>query len=334
MTRTAGKSRKPFIFLLPLSIILTAAGIWLWEAYSETSYLRASEPVADGALSGQANPHTGLSVPTCITKIEDTYFIVDCYHDQILYSDSLSAPIRDWRVMTDQLSRGHTLAGDGVVYLADDTENHSILVFEKEGGGFRLTQSFPEIGVRPHFVVYDEKTELFYALSSMTGEIFVFDRLKDSSRVVLRDVRRIEKLSGVYVRSFTILEDEIYFVSGNSSIIRARLSDLQILEEYPVGPEIAGMVQLARIGDYFYITVSTDAAGSQEYATILRTRDLHGLAEGGYEDVYSTFIGGGTPYYIGSFDGHYYLTEHRLPGHSIWQFDVSENQIENVKLLY
>ncbi len=334
MTGKFKQPHRPLSLLLFLSVLLTAAGIWLWKENKAPLYLRPSEPVADGPLSDAANPHTGLSVPTCITKIEDTYFMVDCYHDQILYSDSLSAPIQDWRVMTDQISRGHTLAGDGVVYLADDTEGHSILVFEKEGDGFRLTQRFPQIGVRPHFVVYDEKTELFYALSSMTGEIYVFDRLKDSSQVVLLDVRRIEKLNGVYVRSFTILEDEIYFVSGNSSIIRARLSDLHILEEYPVGPEIAGMVQLARIGDYFYITVSTDAAGSQEYATILRTRDLHDLAGGGYEDVYAAFVGGGTPYYMGSFDGHYYLTEHRLPGHSIWQFDVSENRIENVKLLY
>jgi len=45
-------------------------------------------------------------------------------------------------------------------------------------------------------------------------------------------------------------------------------------------------------------------------------------------------VGGGTPYYMGSFDGHYYLTEHRIPGCSIWQFDVVENEIRNVTLLY
>ena len=75
--------------------------------------------------------------------------------------------------------------------------------------------------------------------------------------------------------------------------------------------------------------------GSQDYATILRTsgsgRSSH-PAE--YEDVYSYFVGGGTPYYMGSFDGHYYLTEHRIPGCSIWQFDVIENEITDVTLLY
>ncbi len=321
------------LFLLCLSI----AGISYQEsAPDQDFYLRPSIPVAAAAAprSGQANPYPTLSVPTCITKLMDTYFIVDCYHDQIIYSDSLSRPLKEWRVMTDQISRGHTLASDGLVYLADDTENHSILVFEKAGSEFRLTQRFPEIGIRPHFVVYDENTALFYALSSMTGEIYVFERLTDSTQVVLKDIRRVDSLNGVYVRSFTILEDEIYFVSGNSSILRARLSDLEILEEYPEGEEIAGMIQMEKIEEDYYITVSTDLYGSQDYATILRTPDLHSLATGGYEDLYSLFIGGGTPYYIGYMDGHYYLTEHRIPRHSVWQFDVEGREIHNIKTVY
>ena len=72
----------------------------------------------------------------------------------------------------------------------------------------------------------------------------------------------------------------------------------------------------------------------RDYATFIRTKDLHSLAGGDYEDIYSYFIGGGTPYYITSFDGHYYLTEHRLPGHSVWQFDVEDNEIVNVISVY
>lgn len=43
-----------------------------------------------------------------------------------------------------------------------------------------------------------------------------------------------------------------------------------------------------------------------------------------------TLSAAGPPYYITSFDGHFYLTEHRIPGHSVWQFDVEENEIVNV----
>ena len=329
--------KKAPLFLLPACLLLfCATAVFLLFQVKSRHYIRAAEAVSASAAQPETeiNPFSSLSVPSCITRIGEDYFIVDTYHDQIICSDSLTRPLTEWRVVTDQITRGHTIAGDGTVYLADDTENNRVLVLEKKDGKFLLTQEFAAIGTRPHYVVYDEKTERFYAYSSMTGELYVFRRLKDSSQVVLEDIRSIEKLNGVYVRSFTIMGDEIYFVSGNSTIIRARLSDLSILEEYPVTAEIAGMIQLEKIQDYYYITISTDAAGSQDYATILRTSDLHALASGEYEDVYSYFVGGGTPYYMGSFDGHYYLTEHRIPGCSIWQFDVIENEITNVTLLY
>ena len=329
--------KKKLCMILLLICLLSASGAaFLFLFRKDSPVIRVSRTVSgsDARPQSARNPFSFLSVPSCVARIGDDYFIVDTYHDQILFSDSLSRPLDEWGVVTDQIRRGHTIAGDGTVYLADDTENNRILILEKKDGAFLLTQEFTDIGIRPHYVVYDEGTERFYAYSSMTGELYVFRRLPDSSQVVLEDIRSIEKLNGVYVRSFSILGDEIYFVSGNSSIIRAKLKDLSILEEYPVPAQIAGMVQLEKIQDYFYITVSTDASGSQDYATILRTRDLRLLSSGGYEDIYSYFVGGGTPYYMGSFDGHYFLTEHRIPGCSIWQFDVTDNEITNVTLLY
>ena len=94
------------------------------------------------------------------------------------------------------------------------------------------------------------------------------------------------------------------------------------------------MIQLTKIQNYFYLTVSTDLTGNQDAATILRVDDLSRLASGQWEDIYENFIGGGTPYYISSFDGHYYLTEHRLPGHSVWQFDIQDDRLTNIQPLY
>lgn len=296
----------------------------VWSVSLET-------PIEGGVVK---NAQTSLSVPTQFTKIGDDYFLVDCYHNQILTSPSPDLPLTEWMVLTDQIDRGHTIAGDGLVYLADDTENNRILVFEKRDGRFYLTQTFSDIGVRPHYVVYDESADRFYALSSMTGELYVFFRPAGDSRVALEKVMSVPELAGAYVRSFTIDGDDIYFVSGNRSILRARKKDLKIMESWPVPDEIAGMVQLTRIQDYYYITVSTDLLGNQDAATILRVSDLSLLALGQWEDVYESFIGGGTPYYISSFDGHYYLTEHRLPGHSVWQFDVEDNRLANILSLY
>lgn len=289
---------------------------------------------AEAQMEVKMNSWSDLSVPTYITKVDDTYFLVDCYHDQVIYHDNLTDPLSEWMVMTDEFDKGHTLASDGVVYLVDDTENNRILVFEKRNGMFLHTQTFQNIGNRPHYIIYDVQTDTFYAWSSMSGEMYLFRRSPDDTRMYLTEIRKIVMLDNVYVRSFTILDGDIYFVSGNASIIRADLETFEILETYPVPDVLAGMIQLTRIQDYFYLTISTDITGSQDYATIIRTKNLSGLADGDYEDVYENFIGGGTPYYITFFDNAYYLTEHRLPGHSVWRFQVRDNQIVNPETIY
>ena len=280
------------------------------------------------------NPHADLSIPTYITKLDGLYFLVDCYHNQIIYHDNLTDPLTDWNVMTDEINRGHTIASDGFVYLADDTENNCVLVFEKQEDIFVHTQTFADIGNRPHYIIYDAPTDTFYAWSSMSGEMYLFRHDPDESCMYLSEIRSMEQLDNVYVRSFTIMGDEIYFVSGNSSILRADLDTFELLETYPVPDSMAGMIQLTKIQDYYYITISTDITGDQDYATIVRTRDLSGLMEGNYEDIYETFIGGGTPYYITAFDDAFYLTEHRLPGHSVWRFRVQDNELTDVETIY
>ena len=310
--------------------------------YIPDSFLREGTPLAFDRASLNAIPDNSfptLSVPTYITRIKDNYFIVDCYNNQVIYHDNLTDPLYEWQVMTRDVSMAHTIAGDGLVYLIDDTENNRILVMEEdknENGQpiFVPTQEFTQIGTRPHYIIYDEITDTFYAWSSESGEMFLLRHPKDDPHMYLTEVRSIPSLNGVYVRSFTIVEDTIYFVSGNSSIIEADLDTFRIKKEYPVPQELAGMIQITPIEDYFYITISTDAAGSQDYATIIRTRKLKDLARGDYEDVYHFFIGGGTPYYITRIDENWYLTEHRLPGHSIWRFQVKDNAITDVVTIY
>ena len=67
---------------------------------------------------------------------------------------------------------------------------------------------------------------------------------------------------------------------------------------------------------------------------MLRVESLDDLTSGNYEDVYANFIGGSTPYYMTQIDNSWYLTEHRLPGLSIWSFQVKDNQIVDVTAVY
>lgn len=296
-----------------------------------------NEAMAD--ISITLNPFPSLCVPTWITQIDGLYFIVDCYNNQVIYNENLTDPLTSWKVMTSDIYRGHTIASNGKVYLIDDTENNRILVMKKgtnQNGEtvFARTQEFGGIGTRPHFIIYNQDTETFYAWSSMTGEMFLFKYSDDKDMVYLSKIQSIPELNGYYVRSFSIINNEIYLVSGDASITILDIDTFEVIKKYPVPLELVGMVQITLVDDYYYITISTDGYGSQDAATIIRVKDLDDLITGNYEDLYSNFIGGGTPYCISMIDDHYYLCEHRLPEHSIWRFDIIDNEILNCETLY
>jgi hypothetical protein len=291
------------------------------------------------------NPYDTLNVATYITKIDNMYFIADCYNDQIIYNDNLNDKIENWNVLTSEVHYAHSIAYDGKVILIDDTENNRLLAFQKIDGEYVHTQTLEDIGMKPHYVQYDKETDSFMAWSSITGEMYIVKRSHKATEsgiypLYIDNVYKIDELYGVYVRSFTIMDDGIYFVSGhnNEKIIKAVIDKnnncFEIENEYKVNPKIAGMVQITKIEDYYYITVSTDNQENQDYATIIRTDNLEKLAEGDYEDIYAQFgISGGTPYYINEIEGRYYLAHHRTEDNII-AFDVNDNVIENVQILY
>lgn len=285
----------------------------------------------------QYNSFQTLNVPTYIGKIDDDYFIVDCYNNQVIYNDNINDPISNWKVMTSNISEGHTVASDGKVYLVDDTENNRVLVFkkDKENDTFEQIQTIDNVGNKPHYIVYDKDTNLFYCWSSFSGEMFLFRKSFFSDNVKQIGVKTISDLTGTYIRSFTIIGDDIYFVSGipngNGHVITPQIlvagkENFKVKKSYPVSDKIAGMAQLVKIKDYYYITVSTDLYGDQDAADFIRVKNLSNLENGSYESIYSGYFeGGGTPYYIGEIDGTYFLTEHRLTDHYIWSFNVADD---------
>ena len=318
-------------FMLMLSVLV----IFLLMAGCEEQKEEENVYIEQEAVY-EKNTYDTLNVATYVTKIGDTYFLNDCYHDQIICHDNLEDPLTEWSVLTNEVHYAHTVAGDGTVLLTDDTENNRVLVFTKAKNGYIQTQTIEGIGLKPHYVQYDKKRDAFYVWSSITGELYELKREEGTNTVYQSDIKKIDELYGVYVRSYTIIEDDIYFVSGhnNRKIIQANLDTMEILSEYEVPGEIAGMVQLTKIQDYFYLTVSTDDKENQDYATIVRTKNLAGLIDGDYEDIYDTFgLEKGTPYYITEIDGTYYMTHHRT-SENVISFQVIENEIRDVKIIY
>ncbi len=301
--------------------------------------------LSEPTVCGQKNTYDTLNVATYITKIDDIYFIADCYHNQIIYHDNLSDPLNQWEILTNEVHYAHTIASDGTIFVVDDTENNRLMVFQKMEEGYVHTQTLENIGMRPHYVQYDEKNQVFMAWSSITGEMYRIKRAAapESNGVYplyVDKILKIDELFGVYVRSFAVMEDGIYFVSGhnNQKIIKAAVNEagdgFDIVANYSVADEIAGMVQLTKIEDFYYITVSTDNQENQDFATIVRTDSLDKLSEGLYEDIYDQFgVSGGTPYYITEIEGRYYMAHHRT-SENIIAFDINDNAIETVKVVY
>lgn len=319
---------------------------------AETITEEENSTVYDGLVenpqpNAEENTYDTLNVATYITKADDIYFIADCYHDQIIYSDTLEKPLTEWRVLTNDVHYAHTIAFDGTTLLIDDTENNRLLAFQKIGKNYVNTQILDEIGMKPHFVQYDAKRQVFMAWSSITGELYLVKRAKTPNEqgiypLYIEDILKIDELYGVYVRSFTLMDDTIYFVSGhnNQKLLKADIVEqdnkirLEITARYDVPDKLAGMVQLYKIQDYYYITISTDNTENQDYATIIRTKNLDGLKTGDYEELYADFgLSGGTPYYINEIEGRYYMTHHRTD-ENIIAFDVIDNTIENVAVVY
>lgn len=272
------------------------------------------------------NSFDTLCVPTQFTKIGEDYFIVDCYHNQILTSEDKMLPLSDWQVMYSKLNMGHSIAGDGVVYMVDDTDNNRVLVFTKYDNEFLLTQIFENTGVRPHYVQYDEQTGKFIVLSSLTGEFYIFERKDGEYTVELKEVKKIKALDGIYARTFTIIDNEIYIPAGDGRIYLADKGSFKLIKSYELATEYAGPVQLLKINDYYYLTISTDIYGVNLYANIIRAKNLSDFSKYNCESLRSSFCEDGTPYVISFFDNEYHLALHsEISENCLWNFTVSDD---------
>lgn len=276
-----------------------------------------------------------LYVPTMIQKIDDTYFIVDCWNHRVLYNNSFDKDIKDWKTLTDEsYVGGHTIASDGELYVLDNTDRNQVLCYKKtDDGTFKKVITIGNINTRPHFVVYDEINSYFYVIGSTTAMIYTFKNIDGILQLIRSDF--LPELEGAYVRSITLIDNKLYTACGNSSICEyAILDDGFCLEKsYLVPDEMYGMNQLVKIQDYFYLTINTDKQGDITKTNIYRTKSLEDLATGNYESLYESMgFKEGQPYFITTFDNKFFVTQISAEwNNGVKSFDVIDNEIVNVK---
>lgn len=242
-------------------------------------------------------------------------FIVDTYHDRILYNDTanLGNNLFGWKVMANDFNKPHSITSDGMIYLVADTDNNRVATYTRlPSGEFIELQSFVNVGIRPHYCEYDAATQSFYVWSSYTGEMYIYKRTQGTYMVTLSAVKKVNALYGLYTRSFTIDGNNIILTSqGAGGIVVVNKRTFNIVAAYPVPDQLGGVVQVAHVGGHYYLTTSSDRQGNQNVAATYRSTSLAGFMNlATCEDV-TAALGGVSgmqvPYYNTNCGGLYYV---------------------------
>jgi outer membrane protein assembly factor BamB len=290
--------------------------------------------VGDVYAYGAANEHPyGFFVPTQVYNFGGEFYLADAYNNQILHTSNVGNEPWAWNTVGTGLNRPHAIASDGTIFLAVDTDNNRIVTYTKTDTGYQLVESIENVGIRPHYVVYDSATGQFYVWSSMTGTMYIYKRNKNGLGITLKSTRTIKALAGSYTRSFTIDNGTIYFPCvGKSAIYAVNKSSFKVKAVYPVPSELSEMVQVIHVQNYYYLVTSADAA-KEKTPMIVRATSLTGFGNGQYEDIKSQFGDmNGIPYYITQGeDGHFYtpVIEGSCRAY-ICSFDIVNDTITNV----
>lgn len=323
------------MFCAALSVALLLQGGLVVNADDDEAVVEMvmSQPGEVYAYNAENAHREGFFVPTQVYQFGGEFFIADAYNHQILHTSNVSNAPEGWNPVGMGLNRPHAIASDGTIYLVVDTDNNRIVTYTKTEAGYQLVESIENVGIRPHYTVYDKATGQFYVWSSMTGTMYIYKRAKNSLSLSLACTRTIKDLDGCYTRSFTIDNGAIYFPCvGRSAIYVVNKGDFKVKAAYPVVSELGEMVQLLHIQNYYYLVTSADSAKEKE-PRIVRSKTLAGFGNGDYEDIRDMFGDlDGIPYYITQGeDGHFYTPVIEGTGKSyICSFDIENDTITNV----
>lgn len=247
------------------------------------------------------NYNNNLYTPTQITKINNLYFIVDCWHHRIIYSKNINSPINEWSILDNNLAGPHSIASNGNLYVTEDTGRHCIKVYKKQTlENFKLVQTIEKIGLRPHKTVYDKIHKQFFIIGSLDQSIYIFKELNGKLIFVFKN--NIKELNGQYCRSITIKNQFLYIIGVNNIII------YQIFNNYIIPSEMDLILNENYRGsnDLFLIENNSGILTCTPKKAIF-FKNLNQLVNGQAEDI--SYLFKGTPYYVEYFDKKYWIPE-------------------------
>ncbi|MDO4681246.1 MAG: hypothetical protein Q4B17_00455 [Lautropia sp.] len=250
--------------------------------------------------TGHGHAYDRLYSPTQITRLNGVYFIVDCWHHRILYSQDVRLPLARWRLLDDDLAGPHSIDTDGKLYVAEDTGRHRLKVYRaRPRGGFELIQIVGQVGVRPHRVLYDPPHQQFLIMGSEDQSLHALVRGPQGLRPAFS--LHIPELNGEYCRSITLHGDLLYFVAVTHLVIyrrdghRFRFTGQRL----PIRA-LQGFQHGHGSNDLFFLDQRRGILTATPNRAFLFNH-LMQLVDGTAQDISHHFRG--TPYYLSVFDG-------------------------------
>jgi len=268
------KASALIIKILAASIFIVFLGIG--EILSTVEAESNNIPITQLAAK-QNRQFESLYVPTHFTKINNKYFIVDCYHHRVIYSSDLNKPVSEWDIIDHEFTSPHSISFGKGLYVVDNTGSNQIVVFDNQ---LKKVQVIENVGKRPHRTIYNENNGQFYIISSETQEIFCYR--VENKKLVENYRKKLAFLDGKYIRSIKIIDNLMYFPGTNGKIVVAdHLNNYTVKKIYELPEQIRSPQDIERINGSFYISFYAN----DEKKRIVKVKSLEDIQDNHYESI-------------------------------------------------
>jgi hypothetical protein len=272
------------------------------------------------AERAQSDWQKRLNAPTYVKKINDMWFIVDCWHNRVIWSNDLSAPIAEWNTVNGDLAGPHSVEYGAGYYAIEDTDRNAVnfYTFDILNSTF-VKQETINLGTRPHRIHFDEQSQSFYVLSSVSQDMHRIS-VKDGE-IALANAQKLPFLEGQYTRSFNIIGDQLLFAAGPKKVtVTSFRNDIyNVQASYAVPPDFYGMNDIYFTGKKYIVTATLP----NSFGVVDRLEDLPTMQN--QAELYGFE---GRPYYVSQYDNALIIPEvAENASIKIFELDASHNII-------